>query len=98
MADEIKEGGESQPQEGGKAPAREERAVGATGKGGKSGAATTKSGGGKSSAPGGASGKGKDKGPADAVDHTTKAVEGTPRLQEYYEKTIRSKLAKEFGL
>ena len=91
MADEIKEGGESQPQE--------ERAAGEGGKGGKGGkggaAPAAKAGGGKS---GGASGKGKDKGPAAAVDHTPKAVEGTPRLQEYYEKTIRPKLAKEFGL
>jgi large subunit ribosomal protein L5 len=49
-------------------------------------------------APGGSPGKGKDKAPAAAVDHTPKAVEGTPRLQEYYEKTIRPRLAKEFGL
>ena len=49
-------------------------------------------------APGGSPGKGKDKAPAAAVDHTPKAVEGTPRLQEYYEKTIRARLAKEFGL
>ena len=49
-------------------------------------------------APGGSPGKGKDKAPAAAVDHAPKAVEGTPRLQEYYEKTIRARLAKEFGL
>jgi large subunit ribosomal protein L5 len=48
--------------------------------------------------PGGSPGKGKDKAPAAAVDHAPKAVEGTPRLQEYYEKTIRARLAKEFGL
>ncbi|HEV2086634.1 MAG TPA: 50S ribosomal protein L5 [Gemmatimonadales bacterium] len=48
--------------------------------------------------PGGSPGKGKDKAPAAAVDHAPKAVEGTPRLQEYYEKTIRTRLAKEFGL
>ena len=44
------------------------------------------------------SGKGKDKAAAAAVDHAPKAAEGTPRLQEYYEKTVRPKLAKEFGL
>jgi large subunit ribosomal protein L5 len=43
-------------------------------------------------------GKGKDKAPAGAVDHEPKAAEGKPRLQEYYETTVRSKLAKEFGL
>ena len=43
-------------------------------------------------------GKGKDKAPAGTVDHAPKAAEGKPRLQEYYETTIRSKLAKEFGL
>ena len=43
-------------------------------------------------------GKGREKAPAGAVDHAPKAAEGTPRLQEYYEKTIRSRLAKEFGL
>jgi large subunit ribosomal protein L5 len=32
------------------------------------------------------------------VDHAPKAREGTPRLQEYYEQTVRSRLAKEFGL
>ncbi|HEY9016506.1 MAG TPA: 50S ribosomal protein L5 [Gemmatimonadales bacterium] len=32
------------------------------------------------------------------MDHTPKAREGAPRLQEYYDKTIRSRLAKEFGL
>ncbi len=48
----------------------------------------------KASAPA----KGKDKGAAGAVDHDPKAAEGTPRLQEYYQKTVRSRLAKEFGL
>src|SRR4051795_5322342 len=47
---------------------------------------------------GSSSGKSKDKAPAAPVDHTPKAVEGTPRLQEYYEKTVRPRLAKEFGL
>ena len=35
---------------------------------------------------------------AGAVDHAPKAAEGTPRLQEYYEKTVRAKLQKDFGL
>src|SRR4051812_4903488 len=68
------------------------------GKGGKGG----KGGGGTATAPrsGGqqSSGKSKDKAPAAAVDHAPKAMEGRPRLQEYYEKTIRPKLSKEFGL
>ncbi len=63
------------------------------GKGGKGGGTTTAPGKGGSQG-----GKGKDKAPAGAMDHTPKAAEGTPRLQEYYEKTIRSHLAKEFGL
>ena len=63
------------------------------GKGGKGGTATA-------TAPKGqqASGKGKDKAPAGAVDHEPKAQEGKPRLLEYYETTIRPRLAKEFGL
>jgi large subunit ribosomal protein L5 len=64
------------------------------GKGGKGGTATAPAAGGSQ----GGKGKGKDKAPADAVDHAPKAAEGTPRLQEYYEKTIRPRLAKEFGL
>ena len=32
------------------------------------------------------------------MDHTPKAKEGTPRLQEYYQQTVRPRLAKEFGL
>jgi large subunit ribosomal protein L5 len=63
------------------------------GKGGKGGGTATAPGKGGSQG-----GKGKDKAPAGAMDHTPKAAEGTPRLQEYYEKTIRSRLAKEFGL
>jgi large subunit ribosomal protein L5 len=63
------------------------------GKGGKGGTATAPA---KGGSPG--QGKGKDKGPAGAVDHEPKAAEGTPRLQEYYEKTVRPRLAKEFGL
>jgi large subunit ribosomal protein L5 len=67
---------------------------GKSGKGGKGGTAAPAKGG----APAGAPAKGKEKTPAGAVDHTPKAAEGTPRLQEYYEKTIRPRLAKEFGL
>jgi large subunit ribosomal protein L5 len=68
---------------------------GKSGKGGKGGTATAPAKGG-SQVPG--QGKGKDKAAAGALDHTPKAAEGTPRLQEYYEKNIRPKLAKEFGL
>jgi large subunit ribosomal protein L5 len=53
----------------------------------------------KKAAPAGAPAKGgKERAPAAAVDHEPKAREGTPRLQEYYEKTVRARLAKEFGL
>ncbi len=45
-----------------------------------------------------AKGKGKDKATAGALDHAPKAAEGTPRLQEYYEKTVRAKIQKDFGL
>ncbi|MBA3497057.1 MAG: 50S ribosomal protein L5 [Gemmatimonadales bacterium] len=43
-------------------------------------------------------GKGKDKAPAGAVDHDPKAAEGKPRLQEFYEHTVRAKIQKDFGL
>jgi large subunit ribosomal protein L5 len=45
-------------------------------------------------------GKGKEKGGAGgaALDHEPKAREGAPRLLTYYQETVRSKLAKEFGL
>ncbi len=47
------------------------------------------------------SGKGKEKkggaGGA-AMDHEPKAREGAPRLQTFYQQTVRSKLTKEFGL
>jgi len=44
-------------------------------------------------------GKGKkDKAPAGAVDHAPKAAEGTPRLQEYYQQTVRAKIQKDFAL
>ncbi len=47
----------------------------------------------------GAPGKGKkDKAPAGAVDHAPKAAEGTPRLQEYYQQTVRAKIQKDFAL
>jgi large subunit ribosomal protein L5 len=72
--------------------AEETKEGGKGGKGGKGGTVAPA----KTGASGG--GKGKDKGPAGAVDHTPKAAEGTPRLQDYYAKTIRPKLAKEFGL
>jgi large subunit ribosomal protein L5 len=52
----------------------------------------------KKAAPAGTPGKGKERAPAAAVDHAPKAREGTPRLQEYYERTVRPRLAKEFGL
>jgi large subunit ribosomal protein L5 len=51
----------------------------------------------KGAAAGQAGGKGKEKG-GGAVDHTPKAREGTPRLQLFYQQTVRGKLAKEFGL
>jgi len=73
--------------------AEETKEGGKGGKGGKGGTATAPKGGGQQ-----APGKGKDKAPAGAVDHTPKAAEGTPRLREYYLNTIRSRLAKEFGL
>jgi large subunit ribosomal protein L5 len=73
--------------------AEETKEGGKGGKGGKGGTATAPKGGGQQ-----APGKGKDKAPATAVDHTPKAAEGTPRLREYYLNTIRSRLAKEFGL
>ena len=49
-------------------------------------------------APQGTPQKGKDKAPAGTVDHAPKAAEGTPRLQEFYEKTVRARLQQEFGL
>lgn len=64
------------------------------GKAGKGGTATAA----KPGAPAGGSGKSKDKGAAGPVDHAPKAMEGKPRLLDYYENTVRPKLAKEFGL
>jgi large subunit ribosomal protein L5 len=40
----------------------------------------------------------KEKGGGGAVDHAPKAREGIPRLQAFYQGTVRAKLAKEFGL
>jgi large subunit ribosomal protein L5 len=45
-----------------------------------------------------AKGKGKEKAAAGAVDHAPKAAEGTPRLQEYYQQTVRAKIQKDFAL
>ena len=57
------------------------------------------------SQPQGGQGKGgqggggkKDKAAAANVDHAPKAREGAPRLQTYYQDTVRGRLAKEFGL
>jgi large subunit ribosomal protein L5 len=68
------------------------------GKGGKGakGATPTAPKGGAAPQQGG--GKGKEKAAAGAIDHEPKAMEGKPRLQEYYEQTVRPRLAKEFGL
>jgi large subunit ribosomal protein L5 len=53
----------------------------------------------KKAPPEGAPGKGrKDKAPAGAVDHAPKAADGTPRLQEYYQQTVRAKIQKDFAL
>lgn len=38
------------------------------------------------------------KGPAGPTDPAPKAAAGTPRLQKYYDETVRPQLAKEFGL
>jgi len=43
-------------------------------------------------------GKGKDRGPVAATDPAPKASEGKPRLQTYYEQTVRPRLQQEFGL
>jgi large subunit ribosomal protein L5 len=44
-------------------------------------------------------GKGKEKAKAaGATDPSPKAAEGKPRLQTYYEQTVRGRLQKEFGL
>jgi large subunit ribosomal protein L5 len=43
-------------------------------------------------------GRSKDKAPAAATDPAPKASEGKPRLQVYYEQTVRPRLQKAFGL
>jgi large subunit ribosomal protein L5 len=60
--------------------------------------APKKGGGAPDGAPGKGKGKDKEKAAAGAMDHAPKAAEGTPRLQEYYEKTVKAKLQKDFGL
>lgn len=52
----------------------------------------------KKSAPAQGGGKGKDRGPVAATDPAPKASEGKPRLQTYYEQTVRPRLQQEFGL
>jgi large subunit ribosomal protein L5 len=52
----------------------------------------------KAAPPGGGGGRGKEKASAGATDPTPKASEGKPRLQVYYEQTVRPRLQKEFGL
>lgn len=52
----------------------------------------------KKSAPAQGGGKGKDRGPVAATDPAPKASEGKPRLQTYYEQTVRPRLRQEFGL
>jgi large subunit ribosomal protein L5 len=90
MADETQDGGAAGQQDSG--AAKNAGAAKPSGKGAKG-----KGGGGKTTQPQAGGGK-KDKAPATAVDHEPKAAEGTPRLQEYYDKTVRARLAKEFGL
>jgi large subunit ribosomal protein L5 len=68
------------------------------GKGGKGGKGATATAPAKGGAPAPGQGKGKDKAAAGAVDPAPKAQEGKPRMLEYYEQSIRPKLAKEFGL
>ena len=43
-------------------------------------------------------GKGKERAAASATDPAPKASEGKPRLQVYYEQTVRPRLQQEFGL
>lgn len=61
-----------------------------------------KSGGGSKSTPAkgqaGGGGKGKEKALTLPVDPAPKAREGVPRLQAFFEGTVRPKLAKDFGL
>ena len=53
----------------------------------------------KKTAPAGqGGGKGRDRAPAGATDPAPKAAEGKPRLQVYYEQTVRPRILQEFGL
>jgi large subunit ribosomal protein L5 len=52
----------------------------------------------KGGPPQGAPGKARGGAPAGATDPTPAVRDGMPRLQELYEKTIRPRLAKQFGL
>jgi large subunit ribosomal protein L5 len=52
----------------------------------------------KGGPPQGAPGKAKGGAPAGATDPAPAVRDGMPRLQELYEKTIRPRLAKQFGL
>jgi large subunit ribosomal protein L5 len=54
--------------------------------------------GGPDGAPAKGKSKDKEKGAGGALDHAPKAAEGTPRLRDYYDKTVRAKLQKDFGL
>jgi large subunit ribosomal protein L5 len=65
-----------------------EKAAKGAGKGGAKGAPAAQ----------GGQARAEKKAPAGAVDHAPKAAEGKPRLQAYYEQTIRARLQKEFGL
>ncbi len=74
----------------------DDKAVKAPGKGGPAGA-PAKGGKGAGGAKGGKAGKG-GKAPAGATDATPKVSEGTPRLLDHYQKTVRPRLQQQFGL
>jgi large subunit ribosomal protein L5 len=95
-ASEVKASGEARAGSEEKGQPRAERAGGKEGKAAKGGKGASAPG--KGGAAAQAGGKGKEKAPATAVDHEPKAAEGKPRLQVFYETTVRPKLAKEFGL
>jgi large subunit ribosomal protein L5 len=57
--------------------------------------ATTKE---KAPKTGGAAKAGKEKAAVGATDAAPKAAEGTPRLQTYYETTVRPRLVQQFGI
>jgi large subunit ribosomal protein L5 len=52
----------------------------------------------KTASAGQGGGKGRDRAPAGATDPAPKAAEGKPRLQVYYEQTVRPRILQEFGL